>query len=65
MPQEFYKLAAFWLLCRFQVYNHRECIKVSNHVSSNEKLLFVELSMLGMIDTEMELSLLCKEKLKL
>lgn len=60
--KEFFKLAGFMLLARFQVVNGTSCIEdFPGHSQDNTKLLYHQLSYLGYKDAIGEMCLLLKE----
>jgi len=64
--KEFFKLAGFMLLCRFQLYNGYQCTHIRGHTKNNVEPLFTQMSYLGYSDSkgEIRLLLLMAEHLK-
>jgi hypothetical protein len=59
--REFFKLAGFMLLSRYQLMNGRKCTEVRGHASNEKLLLFMQLSYVGYADSKGEMKMLCEE----
>jgi hypothetical protein len=59
--REFFKLAGFMLLSRFQVYWGYPCTRIRGHARENDKILFGQLSYLGYSDAKGEMRLILLE----
>jgi hypothetical protein len=58
---EFFKLAGFMLLARFQVSNGYTCVEVEGHATDTSKILYHQSSYVGYKDSIAEMKLLLKE----
>ena len=59
--REFFKLAGFMLLARFQVMNAQVCTKHKGHAKTKHGLIFQQLSFVGYNDTAKEMQLILQE----
>ena len=59
--REFFKLAGFMLLSRYQLIHCKQCTGVHGHSDNRDRVRFMQMSYLGYADSREEMILLCKE----
>jgi hypothetical protein len=62
--REFFKLAGFMLLSRFQIMHGRECTRIRGHATRENVEHFHGMSCIGYVDSVEEMRLILKERRK-